>query len=950
MSIAVARKNQPLYTRGFGLADVEHSVPATERTRYRTASIAKPMTAAVVLSLMEDGKLDLDETVQTYVPEFPDKRWPVTTRQLLGHLGGIRHYKSSSESSSTKHFFSLKSALEVFAEDPLIHQPGTKYRYSSFGYNLLGSIAESAGDEAFMSLLQERVLTPAGMTRTVADDSYAVIPDRARGYVRATKSLLSSLPDDHNFVEGQLYRSKLHDTSMKIPGGGLLSTAPDLVRFALAVNRAQVLSDSTRDEMWTRQKTADGKPTKYGLGWSIGRKSGRRAVWHGGAQSGTSTTLLLFPERETCVAIMSNLQRLSLLNLAVAVADVVDPPQYDYQPAIDKLRNAVRHEMEQKNLPAFSISLVDRDQLIWADGFGFQDAEKSIQATAQTVYRVGSVSKLFTDIAVLQLVEEGGVDLDTPIQTYLPEFQPKNPYDVPLTLRQMMSHRSGLVRESPVGNYFDPDEPSLDDTVQSLNETSLVYRPETKTKYSNAAIAVVGAVLEKQSDVSHADRVRQTILDPLEMENSSFVVSEAVESKLAMGWMRTYDGRRFEAPNFLLGTGPAGNLYSSVTDLAKFVTCLFDSGKTRGGRILKPESLELMLTPIKDSDGVEQGFGLGFHVQDLDGHTKIGHGGAVYGFSTQLEALPERKVGVVAACSLDGTNGVVRRLSDYALRLMLATQDGEALPAYRTTGTVPAARAAELIGRYREAEGDGVVKISEFNGDLLMHRGSYRREIRAADDGSLVTDDVFGFNTKIDRKGSDGLSVGGTVFRRIPDEPPAEIPERWRGLIGEYGWDHNTLYILEEAGQLYALIEWFYYYPLEEVSENEFKFPDYGLYHGEGLVFTRDESGTATEVNAAEVVFERREVGTKDGETFKITPVRPIDELRAGALAASPPEETGDFRDAELVQLNGLDPTIKLDIRYATENNFTGLCFLRPSQGHSCRIRPRKLWCGPMRS
>jgi CubicO group peptidase (beta-lactamase class C family)/D-alanyl-D-alanine dipeptidase len=927
MSVAVAVDNQLLYSNGFGLADVENTVPATESTRYRTASIAKPMTAAVVLSLMEDGKLDLDASVQNYVPEFSGKKWPVTSRQLLGHLGGIRHYKSSTESSSTKHFYTLKSALKTFADDPLIHQPGTKYRYSSFGYNLLGSVAESAGDD-FLTLLSQRVLEPSGMTHTVADDTLAVIPGRASGYIRATEPLLTRLPDDHNLVEGQLYNSTLQDTSMKIPGGGLLSTAPDLVRFAISLNQGKLLKAKTLEEMWTQQNTTNGEATSYGLGWSVGRKSGHIAVWHGGAQSGTSTMLLLYPETGTCVAIMSNLQRLSLTSTAVAIADLIDPPKYDYAPAIDRLEAAIRYEVDEKELPAFSISLVDRQQVVWAEGFGFQDADEEIPATAETVYRVGSVSKLFTDIAVLQLVDEGKIDLDVPVTQYLPNFQPQNPFGVPLTLRQTMSHQSGLVREPPVGNYFDPDEPSLSATVASLNETSIVYQPDTKTKYSNAAIAVVGAVLEQQLDTSHPQRVRRTILQPLEMNQSSFVISPSIESKVATGWMRTYDGRRFEAPTFLLGTGPAGNMLSNVLDLSKFISCLFKDGKTKNGMILEPDSLKLMTTPIKDEDGESQGFGLGFHVKQMDGYTKIGHGGAVYGFSTQLEALPQRKLGVVAAASLDGTNGVVGRLVDYALRLMIATQDGKALPSYRTTIRVPAERVNNLVGRYRQADGDQVAKISELNGEIFMESGSFRHKLRAtADNGTIITDDEIGFGTEVSPKGESEIVVGTKTLERLPDEPPAEIPDRWRGLIGEYGWDHNTLYILERDGKLFALIEWFYYYPLKEVSDDVFEFPDYGLYLGEGLHFKRNANGMATEVNAAEVVFDRREVGTKDGETFKIKPVKPIGELRDGALAATPPPESGDYREADLIELVDLDPTILLDIRYATTNNFTGAVF-----------------------
>ncbi|MCC9602609.1 serine hydrolase [Stieleria sp. JC731] len=602
----------------------------------------------------------------------------------------------------------------------------------------------------------------------------------------------------------------------------------------------------------------------------------------------------------------------------------------DYSQAIKTLKEAVIHEVQQKDLPAFSIAMIDGDHTVWAEGFGFQDADGKVKATAETVYRVGSVSKLFTDIAVFQLVEQGKIDLDVPVQRYLPEFNPTNPYGVPLTLRQMMSHRSGLVRESPVGNYFDPTEPSLSDTVASLNQTSLVYPPETKTKYSNAAVAVIGAALEKQLSTTHPERVKSSILDPLKMNSSDFVVQPGMEPKIATGWMRTYDGRRFEAPTFLLGTGPAGNLYSSVLDLSKFVRCLFKDGQTDDGQILRPASLQEMTTPIQDSEGNAQGFGLGFHVQSLDGYKKIGHGGAVYGFSTQLEALPERKLGVVAASSLDGTNGVVRRLSDYALRLMIAVQDDQPLPEYSRTVSVPRERAKSLLGRYKEIDGDRFAIVNELDGDVYLQRGSFRHQVRSdSKSGALVIDDEISYGTKLQLASDQSLSIGDLTLSREANSPPNEIPDRWKGLVGEYGWDHNTLYILEEHGQLYALIEWFYYYPLTELGKDEFAFPDYGLYHGEGLKFLRDENGMATEVVAAEVKFLRREVGTKDGETFKIEPVQPIDTLREGALAAKPPTEAGKFYDSNLVEVIAFDPEVNLDIRYATTNNFTGAVFYK---------------------
>jgi D-alanyl-D-alanine dipeptidase len=255
------------------------------------------------------------------------------------------------------------------------------------------------------------------------------------------------------------------------------------------------------------------------------------------------------------------------------------------------------------------------------------------------------------------------------------------------------------------------------------------------------------------------------------------------------------------------------------------------------------------------------------------------------------------------------------------------------------TGPIPPERARELIGTYREVDGKGFARVSELNGEVILHHGVFQRRLAAStDNGSLLVDDAFGFGPEVTLNDGAQLVIGHQTFDRLPDSPPADIPDRWKGLIGEYGWDHNTLYILEDHGQLFALIEWFYYYPLNEIDENVFEFPDYGLYHGEGLRFTRDASGSATEVVAAEVRFVRREVGTKDGETFRIHPIKPIDELRAGALSATPPPEPGDYRETKLVDLAKLDSTIKLDIRYATTNNFTGSVFYK---------QPRAFMQGP---
>src|SRR5580700_11359681 len=208
---------------------------------------------------------------------------------------------------------------------------------------------------------------------------------------------------------------------------------------------------------------------------------------------------------------------------AVFAADGSDiAPRKEYSEIVAILRPFIEGQLAEKRIPGLSIALVDDRQIVWAQGFGLADAKREKPATAETVYRIGSVSKLFTDIAIMQLVERGELNLDAPISEYLPDFHPHNPFGAPITLRELMSHRSGLLREPPVGNYFDPSELSLGAMVQSLNGTTLVYAPGTRTKYSNAGVAVAGYVLEKQSGQPFAMYLRQAVLDPMGLRNSAF--------------------------------------------------------------------------------------------------------------------------------------------------------------------------------------------------------------------------------------------------------------------------------------------------------------------------------------------------------------------------------------------------------------------------------------------
>lgn len=611
-----------------------------------------------------------------------------------------------------------------------------------------------------------------------------------------------------------------------------------------------------------------------------------------------------------------------LLLIACALVWATDiAPRDDYAAVAGALRPFIEHELADKQLPAISVALVDDQQIVWAQGFGYADPEAKVPATASTIYRVGSVSKLFTDIGIMQLVERGELQLDAPITDYLQDFHPRNPFGKPITLRELMSHRSGLVREPPVGHYFDSSEPTVAATVQSLNETSLIYAPGTHTKYSNAGIAVAGYVLERLKGEPYAKYLKHAVLDPMGLEDSAFEPSPMLMHDLAKAFMWTYDGRIFAAPTFQLDIGPAGCLYTSVTDLGRFLSVLFAGGRGPNGQVLKPETLEQMWQPQFAKPGETEGFGVGFRLAKFAGHRMVGHGGAIYGFVTELAALPDDKLGVIAVTTDDSANAVVNHIAHEGLRLMLAARTGKPIPEIPLTQPVDRALARKLDGRY--GEGAKAIDLTERSGKLLYLpvRGGKQIEVRQSKD-ALILDGKLGYGMKMIPE-SDGVLVGRDPLARVSVPKPAPAADRFRGLIGEYGWDYNTLYILEKGGKLTALIEWFDYYPLEEIAPDIFRFPNWGLYDGETLVFHRGANGRATDaVLSGAVIFERRKIAGEDQRSAHIEPVKPVDELRRIAMAATPPHETGDFRRPDLVELTSLDPTIKLDIRYATTNNF----------------------------
>jgi CubicO group peptidase (beta-lactamase class C family) len=293
VSVAIYTGQLPIWTHAAGKSDVENDVLATPRSMFRLASISKPFTATAVMRLVEMGKLDLDKPIQKYLPQFPKKRWPITLRELLSHQSGIRHYHGD-ELNNTRHYGTIAAGLDIFAKDPLLFQPGTRTQYTSYGFNVLGAIIEAVTHKPYAEVVHEEVLAPAGIETMRPDDVFAIIPHRTSGY-RLRR-------------DGQLENCGLADTSYKVPSGGWVATAEDVVRLARALMRGKILKEETREQMWTPQRLKGGAETGYGLGWVIGEEHGVRVIEHSGGQQGSNTHLVFVPERNIAVAVLTNLE------------------------------------------------------------------------------------------------------------------------------------------------------------------------------------------------------------------------------------------------------------------------------------------------------------------------------------------------------------------------------------------------------------------------------------------------------------------------------------------------------------------------------------------------------------------------------------------------------------------------------------------------------------------
>ena len=352
LSVAVGLGGDIVWAEGFGYADLKSGTQVTPRHRFRIGTASTVLTSAAAGLLLEDGRLKLDRDIQTYVPEFPKKQWPVTVRHLMGHTAGLISDGGDEGTLYTKHCERPAEALPHFAEHPLLFEPGTQSRHSSYNWTVVSAAVEAAAAQPFLAFMRERVFDPLGMRDTMpegppeVDDDFPLInlvlekvfdprTRRARKPDAARKPAPGQVtPYFPRFAANPRYG--LHvmrplDHSCYAGSGVFVSTPSDLVRFALAIHGGKLLKPATVQLLQTPQRLASGAETGYGLGWdfetvTVAGKPTRATGHDGELLGGMSSSLLTLPEHGIAVSVLSNISYADTFALAVEIADAFASP------------------------------------------------------------------------------------------------------------------------------------------------------------------------------------------------------------------------------------------------------------------------------------------------------------------------------------------------------------------------------------------------------------------------------------------------------------------------------------------------------------------------------------------------------------------------------------------------------------------------------------------------
>jgi D-alanyl-D-alanine dipeptidase/CubicO group peptidase (beta-lactamase class C family) len=555
---------------------------------------------------------------------------------------------------------------------------------------------------------------------------------------------------------------------------------------------------------------------------------------------------------------------------------------------------AIEHEQSTRKIPSIMMGIVDRSGLVWSGGAGHADAAGQTRPTPDTVYRIGGLTQLFTGELLRTFAARGAIDFDAPVQRYLPTFQPRNPFGGEITIRNLLEHRGGLVREPPRGSLFDPDPATLAETVASLNATALVLKPGTDYKYSNAGYAVLGRVLEVVGGKSFDELLREGVLVPQQLSKTT--VRAPANETVAHALIAPFDGERFAAPTFDRGVAPSTGGYSTLNDLAKFAQGLLTRERVP--------------------------FGPEFSRRSGDSNDFVGHSGAAAGYVSDLSVYPEQGFAVITLVAMDDSNPALHRLHEFVTGQVSAARKKGRKPTVSKTEPVSTSLAYRLEGHY--SDGSRSLDIRILDQRLFLEAPGVVGELRQRGGRLMVDDWVPRNEVQVDTRART-VTVGGVTYRRVEWEKPTTHDEL-EHLVGEYGPPHNHVRIYERDGEAYARVEWSQHQKLERVAKDAYRFPNDGPYAREEIRFMRDERGVGAALSLSGLVLSRRDFGAEIEARGRANG-RFVPELLTAAKKMSPPPQSAGLRKPQLIEVHQVESSTKLDVRYATDDNFMGHTF-----------------------
>lgn len=491
-------------------------------------------------------------------------------------------------------------------------------------------------------------------------------------------------------------------------------------------------------------------------------------------------------------------------------------PNNDWTHLQEYLRWHIRRGLNKTGTPALSIALVDDRQIIWAEGFGYADRERRTAATPETVYQIGSITKLLTAVAVMQLVQQKRLDLDRPVTDYLPEFSMRTrwPQAAPISLRALLCHHAGLPTYLLKGFF---SEQTITELLEELRTEHLAYEPHCVFNYSNLGYNLLGLVIERITGLPYNTAMTQQLLTPLGMMRTGFTIQDEIKALLARGYV--HDQPVEPTP---VRDVPAGGLYSNVLDLARFMRCVLAGGNLNGSQILSEHELHQMFEAQYAGRSLDFGqrFGLGWMLSGLPidgGGPQAWHNGGTKAFISQLALLPEKKLGVVVLANADCSANLVYEIAETALRLALEIRHGIVAGEKKLAPEVvlPRATLAQHVGDYSLM--GSLARVSLGKQRLKLHVLQHVLDlVPVSPDRFRVEFNLLGLKSvPIAFPPVEFLQAEGRRFAVLRDRiaipaekiPSYDIPDSWRKLTGDYRIRNPDQEYLVELDHCRMLIE-----------------------------------------------------------------------------------------------------------------------------------------------